>query len=310
MKHSKLTVLLPFIFSCGTQVWACSSCGCSLSSDWGSQGVATDEGLRLDLRFDSLNQNQMRSGTAKAISTGEQELYTRNRYLTAALDYNWNERWGINVQLPYIQRSHATLGDPATPAFSASKTDSVGDVKVIARYAGFGDGTWGVQFGLKLPTGSHTQRFNAGDAAGTPLDRGLQPGTGTTDVIAGVYRFGIWSENWDYFVQALAQLPTAAKDDFKPGNALNVNVGFRYMGFESFTPQLQINARISGKDAGAQASPNDSGGKTIYLSPGVTVPVNDRVKVYGFVQLPVYQNLNGFQLAPRYTVSVGTRIEF
>ena len=59
-----------------------------------------------------------------------------------------------------------------------------------------------------------------------------------------------------------------------------------------------------------RSSPNDSGGKTIYLSPGVTVPVNDRVKVYAFVQLPVYQNLNGFQLAPRYTASVGTRIEF
>ena len=310
MKHSKLTVLLPFIFSCGTQVWACSSCGCSLSSDWGSLGVATDEGLRFDLRYDFLNQNQMRFGTGKAHSTGEQELYTRNRYLTATLDYNWNERWGVNVQLPYIQRSHATMGDPDAPAFSASKTDSVGDVKVIGRYAGWGDGSVGIQFGLKLPTGSHTQKFNAGDAAGLPLDRGLQPGSGTTDVIFGAYRFDVLSENWDYFTQALLQLPVAAKDDFKPGNALNVNVGFRYVGFEAFTPLLQINARVSGKDVGAQATPNDSGGKTVYLSPGFMVPLNDRVKAYGFVQLPVYQNLNGFQLAPRYTVSVGSRIEF
>lgn len=310
MKNLRATWVALAIMSVGVNAVACASCGCSLSSDWGTQGVSSGEGLRFDLRYDYLNQNQMRSGTRSAVSTGEQELYTKNNYLTAAVDYNWNENWGVNIQLPYINRSHATNGDPAQPALSTSKTESIGDVKIIGRYSGFGDGTVGLQFGLKLPTGSHTQNFNAGDAAGTPLDRGLQPGSGTTDALIGVYKFGFISQNWDYFTQALAQLPMNSKDEYKPGNALNLNLGMRYMGFESFTPQLQINARVSAKDSGAQASPNDSGGKTIYLSPGVTVPVSEAVRVYGFIQVPIYQNLNGFQLAPKYTVSVGTRLDF
>jgi hypothetical protein len=43
-------------------VSACSSCGCSLSSDWASQGYASGQGLRLDFRFDYFNQNQFRTG--------------------------------------------------------------------------------------------------------------------------------------------------------------------------------------------------------------------------------------------------------
>ena len=84
------------------------------------------------------------------------------------------------------------------------------------------------------------------------------------------------------------------------------------MSYESFVPQVQINARWAIKDSGNSpyASPEDSGGQTIYISPGMTVPLSEKIQAYGFVQLPIYQNLNGYQLAPRYTVSVGTRISF
>jgi hypothetical protein len=296
--------------------FACASCGCSLSSDWGSQGPSTGEGLRFDLRYDYLNQNQVRSGTGLVgswpVADHEQELFTANRYFTAGIDYRWNANWGVNLQLPYIDRSHATNGmnfdgtDDGT-----SHTQSLGDVKLVATYLGLTDAhDIGVQFGVKLPTGSHTETFNGGVMAGDALDRGLQPGTGTTDLIVGVFKFGSLSQNWDYFAQATAQLPTNSNDDYKPGNSLNINAGLRYLGLDNFVPQIQINSRVSAKDSGANASPDDSGGQTIYLSPGVTFAVSEKVKVYGFVQVPVYQNLNGYQLAPKYTVSIGTSFEF
>ena len=297
-------------------VFACASCGCSLSSDWASQGLSSSEGLRFDLRYDYLNQNEVRSGTGTVASWPvdghEQELFTENHYLTAGIDYRWNADWGINVQLPYIDRSHATngLNFDGTDA-DTSHTQSLGDIKVIASYMGLMEAhDVGVQFGVKLPTGSHSDTFNGGAIAGDPLDRGLQPGTGTTDLIFGIFKFGSLSQNWDYFAQATAQLPVTSSDDYKPGNSLNVNLGFRYMALDKVVPQIQINARVSTKDSGASASPDDSGGQTIYLSPGVTFPVSEKMKVYGFVQLPIYQNLNGYQLAPKYTVSIGTSFAF
>lgn len=270
----------------------------------------------MDLRYDYLNQNEVRSGTGKVgawpVAGHEQEQFTENNYLTVGLDYSWNSNWGINLQIPYIDRAHGTNGTAydGTDA-GTSHTQSLGDVKIIGRYAGFSDDhSFGIQFGVKLPTGSYTQTFSGGAIAGAPLDRGLQPGTGTTDLILGAFKFGSISQNWDYFMQATVQMPTNSRDDYKPGNATNVNVGFRYLGFDKIVPQIQLNSRVSEKDSGANASPDDSGGATVYLSPGVTFPVNEKMKVYGFLQLPIYQNLNGYQLAPKYTVSIGTRFEF
>jgi len=86
---------------------ACASCGCSLNTDIGTQGMGMTEGWTLDVRYDTLNQNKLRYGT-KSISqsqaantpnpkTGqnaEVEGYTQNNYLTASLDYNDGESWG------------------------------------------------------------------------------------------------------------------------------------------------------------------------------------------------------------------------
>jgi hypothetical protein len=316
MKKSVRFMLAALATFQSAAAFACASCGCSLSSDWDSQGLVSGPGYRLDLRYDFLNQNQVRSGTgtvgAWPVSGHEQELSTENHYVTAGLDYSASPNWGVNIQVPYIDRSHATNGfDFDGSDAGTSHTQSLGDIKVTGRYTGLTDEkNFGIEFGLKLPTGSHTENLSGGAIKGDPLDRGLQPGTGTTDAIIGVFKFAPISQNWDYFAQATAQLPLNSRDDYKPGRSLNVNVGFRNMGFDGIIPQLQINGRVTGKDSGSNASPADSGGKTIYLSPGATVAITEKVKVYGFVQLPLYQDLNGYQLAPKYTASVGVHVEF
>ncbi|MYM41932.1 TonB-dependent receptor [Duganella qianjiadongensis] len=316
MKTYVRIILAAIIATPSAAALACASCGCSLSSDWDSQGLSSGPGLRFDLRYDFLNQNQIRSGSGKVgtwpAADHEQELYTKNQYLTAGFDYSASPNWGVSVQLPYIDRSHATNGFAFDGSDAGtSHTHNLGDIKVIGRYTGLiEEKNFGIQFGLKLPTGSHTENFSGGAITGAPLDRGLQPGTGTTDAIVGIFKFAPISQNWDYFAQATAQVPMNSRDDYKPGNSLNVNLGIRYMGLDSVALQLQINGRVSAKDSGENASPDDSGGKTIYLSPGVTVALTEKIKTYGFIQLPIYQNLNGYQLAPKYTVSVGTRFEF
>ena len=67
--------------------------------------MSAEPGLRFDLRYDYLNQNEVRSGTGKVnnwpLVGHEQEVSTGNRYFTAAIDYSWNANWGVNLQLPY-----------------------------------------------------------------------------------------------------------------------------------------------------------------------------------------------------------------
>ncbi|KIH83400.1 hypothetical protein [Pseudomonas batumici] len=311
---------------------ACASCGCTLSSDWDTLGISNSSGLKLDLRYDYLNQNQLRSGShsispgaASQISNNgnpqEVEKYTRNDYLTMGLDYSFNASWGVDLQVPYIFRSHSTLGtasDGVTPGDGggqySSHTSSLGDIKVIGRYQGFTpQHNLGVMFGLKLPTGAHDDTAASTDPTApgpVAIDRGLQPGTGTTDGILGVYYMDTLNKNWDYFGQALLQRALDSSDHYRPGDGINLNVGLRYMGNAYVMPQIQLNVRHVERDEGANADTVSTGGTLAYLSPGVTVPVGKKTSLYSFVQVPVYQNVNGVQLAPRYTATIGARYAF
>lgn len=309
----RLTVLAAAGAAFTTPALACSSCGCSLSSDWSSQGIVpAGEGLRVDLRFDFFDQNQLRSGTravdrASLPIPNEEEIQqqTLNRNLALGVDYSPQLDWGINLQLPYYDRYHTTIAE-GDAEVSTSHTKSIGDVRLVGRYLGLAAGrNVGVQLGVKLPTGSIDNDFIAGPQQGERLDRGLQPGTGTTDLLVGAFTFGAPSRDWDAFAQGLVQLPLNSRDGFKPGNGLNLNAGLRYMGFEGVTPSLQINARIEGRESGANADVANSGASLVYLSPGLNLQLGDRLHGYAFLQLPIYQRVNGLQIEPRYTATIG-----
>lgn len=315
-----------------TGTLACASCGCTLSTEWDNLSFTGTDGFKVDLRYDYLNQNQLRSGTdtisavraSQRLNRGdpqEVENYTKNNYLTLGLDYAINRDWGMNLQVPYVNRSHSTLGTASDGTTAGdgggqykSDISELGDIKLIGRYQGFSEQyNFGILFGLKLATGSHTKYGDSTDPTSPDpvlIDRGLQPGSGTTDGILGAYYTDTLSRNWDYFVQALLQKALNSKDQYKPGDAINVNAGVRYMEFASFAPQLQLNARHVERDSGDNADVFSTGGTLVYLSPGVSVPLTKQTSVYGFVQVPIYQNVNGVQLAPRYTVSVGAHFSF
>jgi hypothetical protein len=146
------------------------------------------------------------------------------------------------------------------------------------------------------------------------VDPGLQLGTGTTDAIIGAFYFDNLNQNWDYFVQAQAQSALnsstmgAASLSYRPGDSVNLTAGLRYQGFESLTPTLQINARSVNTDSGDAADKFSTGGTLVYFTPGVIIPVSATFSVYSNVQIPIYQNLNGIQLAPTSIFSIGARL--
>ena len=311
---------------------ACASCGCSLGTDWADLNASTKGGFSLDLRYDYLDQDQLRwrTGTISPVAASrivndgnpqEVETYTKNQYLTATLDYSSGGNWGVNVSVPYIARDHQTLGTasdgitegPGGGSYVSSTSD-FGDVRIIGRYSGFlPRHNFGVLFGLKLPTGRTGLTGTSTDPTEpepVTIDPGLQPGTGTTDLIAGAYYAGSLNMNWVYYSQFLYQRAFDTVKAYRPGDSYNLSFGLKYLGFDRFTPQLQLNARYLRHDTGAAADQVSTGGTLVYLSPGVNVPVSKRMAVYGFVQLPVYQAVNGVQLAPKYIASVGVRYSF
>jgi hypothetical protein len=219
--------------------------------------------------------------------------------------------------VPYVARTHSTHGEfdsyqPIAP-LSSSRSSSVGDIKLLGSYQGIlPTHNLGLQLGVKLPTGRYGTdvTFKDGPLQGEPLDASLQPGTGSTDIIVGAYYYQPVSQDFDVF--AHAQFQSAVKsnqnqsgNDFRPGSSVTVSFGVRYEANPKWVPQLQMNLLHKSVDQGALADVYDTAGYVAYVSPGMTVKVAGNLHAYAFAQFPVYSDLVGYQLFPRYTFSVG-----
>jgi len=313
-------LLVPLAVSVPQTAHACASCGCTLSSD-AAMGYSATAGIRVSLQYDYIHQDQLRSGTRSVSSVPdgyELERETLNRYVTAGISYSPDSQWNINLLVPYVIRTHSTFGaiesaDDPLPELSSSRSSSLGDIRLIGSYQGLlPTHNLGLQLGVKLPTGHYgtAVSFNGGPNAGTPLDASLQPGSGSTDIIVGAYYFQAVSQDFDVF--ANAQFQSALKhhldepgNDFRPGNATTVSFGIRYVTNPRLTPQLQVNLLRKSRDQGALADFQSTAGNVAYISPGLSARVVSKLHVYGFVQVPVYSNLYGYQLFPRWTATAG-----
>ena len=172
-----------------------ASCGgafCNLSTDWDVQGISSKPGVRLDVRAEFIDLDQLRHGTHKADPAdevdGHDEVRTFNRNLLATLDWNINANWGVTFKLPLVDRAHKHIFNADNgaggiePKVEQWDFSGIGDVQALASYRIFSnkDSNAGIRFGLKLPTGS-IHKSNSEEAA----ERTLQPGSGSLDTFAG-----------------------------------------------------------------------------------------------------------------------------
>lgn len=323
---------------------ACATCGCTLSTD-AATGYSTDAGWRINVDYTFIDQDQLRHGSSKAspaqavnqpsdpsLGGGEIEKSTINRYINVGATYRFNADWGLTFVMPYVLRDHSTYGtqlQPYTPAETApdqlsnTHVAGIGDAKILGSYQGFlPTHNFGVQFGIKLPTGhyggqdddgnfvGHPTTFKSGPGLGQSLDSSLQAGTGSTDLIVGAYYFQPVSQDFDAFVNgqfqaAVSQQLDTPGADFRPGNLASVSLGLRYEAHPNWVPQVQLNWFHKSADQGALADTPDTEGTVAYLSPGISGSLSKNVQLYAFVQVPIYSHLQGYQLFPGWTGTVG-----
>lgn len=292
---------------------ACASCGCTLTADWLSQGLAAHPGTTFSIRYDYVPQTSLRSGTSEVDrdsiplpSDREIEIHTYNHSATFTLDHQFASDWGLDVQLPILTRPHSTIAEDSIEP-SHSDTSGIGDAKIAVRWQGLSTpgNVTGIQAGLVLPTGQFHQRFDSGPEQGEEVDRGLQPGTGTVQIEAGAYHLGAISPELGYFLQATAQAPVTSRDGYRPGAFVNVSGALNYTGWRNVTPQLQLSFRATGRDSGSNADRPNSGGEQVNIAPGLSAKVSSRAVAFGYVELPLYTRVNGYQLVPKAKFSAG-----
>jgi hypothetical protein len=304
----------------GSAFASCGSAFCTLMTDRYAQGGGDGHiGWSADLRIESVTQSQLREGSHKInasdVPVDEEavERRTRNTNIVTTLSYGIDADWSLSLRLPFVQRQHDHDGeaDPVTGDRPAEqwKFNKVGDVQVLARrqlVIGDGATATAVFGGLKLPTGS----YNVANSDGVVAERALQPGTGTTDVVIGAAARQATGPHDATIAQLSYSAALKGKEQFKPGARFEASVGWSHAYSHELGAVLQLNLRKRGRDSGAQAEPALSGSTTLDLSPGLTVGVGKASTLYGYVQLPLYQKVNGIQLVPRSSLAMGWTADF
>jgi len=220
-------------------------------------------------------------------------------------------RLGVQLNLPFIYRDFRRIENGRG---TDGTVGGFGDMSLLANALAYSapvgeQGLFRLNLlgGLKLPTG----KFDVTNEQGEVAERSLQPGTGTTDLILTAYfREALPQFDSSWFVQAGTQLPLNSRDQYKPGNQFGFDAGYRYDATDKLGLMLQANFRWKGRDSGAQAEPEDSGGRSITLSPGISYAFTPNVQVYGYVQLPLYQYVNGVQLTADWSAVAGISAQF
>lgn len=296
---------------------SCGSAFCNLNTQWDTQGTWTDPGLRLDVRGEYIDQDQPRAGRENVavgqIPQHHDEVRSLNRNWIAALDYAGSGPWGYTLMIPYVDRNHVHIHNHHGAALIEEwNFTELGDVRALARYQVANDpevGKTGLVLGAKLPTGDTKVTNSDGEVA----ERSLQPGTGTTDVIFGVYNnrpLQLGKYNTTAFTQTQVQVPLYQHDHYRIGTVYTADAGISLPLSSGLSALLQANATIKSRDKGTEAEPENSGGSFVWLSPGLSYAASKDVRVYGFVQLPLYQRVNGVQLVADQTFAVGVSARF
>ena len=256
------------------------------------------QGGMVFLEYDYQDQDHNWHGTSRAPAADNDDKEIRTHFVTLGLQYMFDRSWGLQVEVPYDERHFKTTGGASGSDIVALDWASLGDIRVQGIYTGFSeDLSTGVTFGFKLPTGDYTHNDAFGD-----IDRDTELGTGSTDVLlGGFHRQNIQSMNgFTWFAQAELDLPVATREEYRPGVEVDAAAGIYYQGWylghTKIAPVAQVIGSERTSDGGVNSDRFNTGYQRILLSPGVEFDMHP-VSVYGDVEVPVFQDFRGNQVA-------------
>ena len=294
-RPARLALLSLLALGAYTEARACP-CGCvkvCVDNLADRPAVSAASPFVLDVRFDAVDQSE-RNDAAHA------HWYGSHFLTTATVETQLGgQTWFLSV--PRIER-HLHTDKTAVGATNYSQSVvGLGDITIGTRFAWSG---FIVNAGVKLPTGKDDIVF--ADPDGGLSRRYLQPGTGSTDVLAGIRKdFGSADSVWSEFVQLQAEGSVASDVNFRPGTTLALSAGVRYKLTDSLAASLQglllrqfrdkNTMRLDPTTQRQVAAPAksvydedlESGGLTTSLAAGLSYKISAATSAYLFYSQPI-----------------------
>ena len=302
---------------------SCGSASCPLDLNALNRPVAGH--FAADLSFEYIDQDQPRIGT-RAVAVGavpaeHDQVGTINRSASLLLRYAASDRFLFSAALPYVSHSHLRLQGGVPEHWNLS---GLGDItlQMRGRIAEFDSvrrsALWGFA-GVKLPTGANDRANAEGEIAEIPI----QPGTGSTDTIVGLaFESGILRQTAmqgplgsftliPMFASIQYRRNTTGAQHYRVGNETQLNTGTIVPLRDRLQLMLQANAKFRSRDLSDDAEDHLlTGGRYLFVSPGVRFDAGYGAAWYAMLQLPLYQHVNGIQLTAKRNLVTGVQMRF
>lgn len=281
--------------------------GSSTASGETLKAGAWDLSLRVDeTEFEDVDRQE---AAQRALKSGDFDALRRSFLTTMSLAYGVTENFQVGASFGYYRGTD----------FFAAEQDAFGTVDVAdADPHGITDlwlqskyrfvhnelGSLAVLAGFKLPTGNDDQRLSNGEK----LEPSSQPGTGAFDGQAGLAWSRYLTPNLTADTSAVYTLRGehagfTVGDRFDAGFALAYRLTDSITAFPNWSLFGEANVVWLGEDDDHGTKNANSGGTTLYLTPGVRVRFNPSAALTLAPSFPVAQSLHGEQVETRFKVA-------
>ena len=246
----------------------------------------------------------------------EQKLLNDNRSeritksILFELGYVIGNRLSTDVFFSYVKQErniNSSFG------INSSITEGLGDAVILLKYKIFDRSgyNWVVGIGPKFPLG----KSNLKDELGLRHNADMQPGSGAWDAIIWTtsrmqmnfrksmgttlnFSFRSTGENKDY----LGSIAYEFGDEYQ--FVLGLSDRFA-LGSFLLDPSISIRYRKAFRDVNNRQKIEPTGGKWMFINPGISFTVLPNLAVNGSLEMPIYSFVNGTQLTPTYRFNVG-----
>ena len=104
---------------------------------------------------------------------------------------------------------------------------------------------------------------------------------------------------------------TTGAQNYRVGNEVQLNAGTVYPLRDRTQLLLQANAKVRGRDTSADLEDHlFTGGRYLFLSPGLRFDAGHGAAWYAMLQVPLYQHVNGIQLTAKRNLVTGVQMRF
>jgi len=292
------------------------TCSCAGAPLLGTQstGASGEGNLLIGLTYEFNQITNLYTGSTR-ITNNTAERNTQSALLE--INYGITDRFSLSGTISFVQKFRESgLSNPA--GSQTSTTNGIGDGVLLLRYVLSQQSLWNryhlaIGAGTKAPLGSTSVR----NPNGLLFNADMQPGTGAWDSI-------FWSQT------AISLLPRSTmnlswinsyritgtnerfteNDDYRFGNEFISNLSASNSINDRFSYALNLRYRSTASDQRNEITMPNTGGIWLSVIPDLFIGLSESLSLKLSGQIPVYQDLRGFQPTTTYTLSASLFINF